>query len=138
MPCHSFTLCIRVDRPAVVEEAVVADDAGAHTGFSEAQERMFTLMTGELSHDMGLRLIIRSIEQLHKDPAWPHCATAITEDVQALIDKYGITSGSGMASRNCAPRYTEIISFFVPQPRRAAVYRLCWRLCTSTTACTAT
>lgn len=84
------------DRPAVVEERVVADEGGAHTGFSEAQERMFTLMTGELSHDMGLRLIIRSIEQLRKEPSWPYCASAVNEDVQALIDKYGITSGSGM------------------------------------------
>lgn len=38
----------------------------------------------------------RSIEQLRSDADWRSVAPKVKEDIQALIDKYGVTSAAGI------------------------------------------
>jgi hypothetical protein len=68
---------------AVAPTAEATEDADA-SDLNEGLERMFTLMTDEVSHDMGLRVIIRDIEQ------WRGCVLG-----SAVVHRL-LSSGAGV------------------------------------------
>ena len=70
------------------------------------------LMTNDISHTLGLRLLIRSIEQLRDQPLWPLCEPSVREDIEVLINNYGVSSGGTDAASTGAVAMEEALSFY--------------------------